>query len=91
MKITLVLLGSLSLGAACLVLLNAKSAIHEILAGVGFLSFAIFACAGSVIGAIEKADKRQRDLLEDIARNTQPARHRERESSVHYQTPGIND
>lgn len=58
MKTALSLIALLSLGASFLVIADAKSAIHQLLAGVGFLSFVISLSALAVIGAIERAVKR---------------------------------
>lgn len=58
MKVILVLISLLSIVSAGTVFMGAQSAVHEILAGVGFLSFVVSAAALAVIQAIERAAKK---------------------------------
>jgi hypothetical protein len=67
MKLACMVLGVLGLLLGLAIAAGAKSAVHEIEAGIGFLIFAISLGAYGVIGAVERVGEDQIIVLRRIA------------------------
>lgn len=67
MKMLISLFSILSFFGGAVVLMDAKSAIHEILAGVLFILWALFMCAAAILDLLEKNAKASSEQTEQFS------------------------
>jgi hypothetical protein len=65
MRLLTALFSILSFFGGVMILLEAKSAIHEILAGVLFVLWALFMCAAAVLDLLERQGKAREQQAEN--------------------------